>query len=93
MLAEKGLVGEPDDVVARAAASENRMLVTLDKDLGDLRSYPPGTHPGIIMVRLSDQSAPRVTTVLRHLLQAFDLADLTGCLTVVEDNRVRIRRP
>lgn len=89
----EGLTGEPDAIVARTAAAEEMMLVTLDKDLGDLRSFPPGTHPGIIVMRLADQSAPRVTTVLRSLLQGFDLADLVGCLVVVEDTRVRIRRP
>jgi predicted nuclease of predicted toxin-antitoxin system len=90
---DEGLVGEPDEIVARTAAAEGRMLVTLDKDLGDLRSFPPGTHPGIIVMRLGDQSAPRVTTVLGNLLEGFDLADLVGCLVVVEDARVRVRRP
>ncbi|MCA1709823.1 MAG: DUF5615 family PIN-like protein, partial [Actinobacteria bacterium] len=66
---DEGLIGEADVIVARTAAAEQRMLVTLDKDLGDLRSFPPGTHPGIIVMRLSDQGAPRVTRVLESLLQ------------------------
>lgn len=69
------------------------MLVTLDKDFGDLRSFPPGTHPGIIVMRVSNQSAPHVTAVLGSLLREFDLDNLAGCLTVLEDARVRIRRP
>lgn len=88
---DEGLVGEPDEVVARAAADEDRVLITLDKDLGDLRSFPPGTHPGIIVLRLSDQSASSVERILRELLTS--IADLVGCITVVEDERVRIRRP
>lgn len=34
---DEALVGEADAIIARAAAEEERMLITLDKDLGDLR--------------------------------------------------------
>lgn len=90
---DEGLVGEPDEVVARAATDEDRMLITLDKDFGDLRSFPPGTHPGIIVMRLTDQSAPSVTRVLKSLLSEFDFDNLSRCITIVEENRVRIRTP
>ncbi|MGH2698501.1 MAG: DUF5615 family PIN-like protein [Actinomycetota bacterium] len=92
-VADEGLVGQADATVAEAAADGDRILVTLDKHLGDLRSFPPGTHPGIIVMRLSDQSAPRVTSVLQNLFRGFDLADFSACLVVVEDTRVRVRRP
>lgn len=92
-VADEGLVGHPDAAIAEAAAKEDRVLVTLDKDFGDLRSFPPGTHPGIIVMRLADQSAPRVTEVLRGLLEGFELVELARCLVIVEDTRIRIRRP
>lgn len=92
-VADEGLVGHSDVTIAEAAADEDRVLVTLDKDFGDLRLFPPGTHPGMIVMRLSDQSAPLVISVLRSLLEGFELADFVGCLVVVEDTRVRVRRP
>lgn len=77
------LVGATDEVVAGAAKTQSRVLISLDKDLGDLRSFPPGTHPGIIVLRLSDQSASRVADVLRKLTSTFDVERLAQCLTVV----------
>jgi predicted nuclease of predicted toxin-antitoxin system len=44
-VAAEGLTGAADrDVVA--AAAEERVLITLDRGLGDLRAYPPGSHAG-----------------------------------------------
>jgi hypothetical protein len=52
----EGLIGAPDrDVVA--AATAGRILVSLDRGLGDIRAYPPGSHAGIVVLRLTDQSA------------------------------------
>ena len=53
----EGLGGAPDrDVVAAATAAE-RILVSLNRGLGDIRAYPPGSHAGIVVLRLTDQSA------------------------------------
>ena len=49
------LVGHPDAGVAAAARAEGRLLITLDKGFGDIRAYPPGTHPGILVLRLADE--------------------------------------
>jgi hypothetical protein len=40
-----------------AAAQRGRILVSLDRGLGDIRTYPSGSHTGIIILRLADQSA------------------------------------
>lgn len=36
--------------------TEKRIFVTFDFDSSDIRAYPPGTHPGIMVIRLDDQS-------------------------------------
>ncbi|HWC12665.1 MAG: DUF5615 family PIN-like protein [Actinomycetota bacterium] len=51
------LVGYPDAEVAAAVLTDGRLLITLDKRFGDIRAYPPGTHPGILVLRLADESA------------------------------------
>ena len=45
------LAGAVDTVVAEAVRVEDRILVTLDRGFGDLRTYPPGAHPGIVLLR------------------------------------------
>jgi predicted nuclease of predicted toxin-antitoxin system len=53
------LVGHPDSDLAAAALAEGRLLITLDKGFGDIRAYPPGTHPGILVLRLADDLRSR----------------------------------
>jgi predicted nuclease of predicted toxin-antitoxin system len=53
----EGLTGAADPHVVAAAAGEARVLITLDRGLGDIRRYPPGSHAGIVVLRLTDQSA------------------------------------
>lgn len=48
------LAGHPDPDVAAAVKTDQRFLITLDKGFGDIRAYPPGTHPGILVLRLPD---------------------------------------
>ena len=47
----EGLSGTDDFVVAERAASENRVLVTLDLDFGNIQTFPPHNHCGIIILR------------------------------------------
>jgi hypothetical protein len=60
---------------------------------GDIRSYPPGTHAGIIVLRVDSQDAATVTKAVRSFLVSDDLGDLAGCLVVVRGHLARIRRP
>lgn len=48
---DEQLAGHTDPVVVRAAAEEGRMVLTLDRGVGDLRHYPPGSHAGIVVLR------------------------------------------
>jgi predicted nuclease of predicted toxin-antitoxin system len=66
-VAAEGLTGAADPDVVAAAAAEERVLITLDRGLGDLRAYPPGSHAGIVVLRLTDQSAPAVDEAITEL--------------------------
>jgi len=90
---EEGLGGANDPRVAAAASGEGRMIVTLDRGFGDVRAYPPGSHPGIVVIRGLDQSPSTLLELLQTFLSAHDLASFDGCVVVVEPGRVRVRRP
>jgi len=87
------LVGHPDSEVAAAARTEDRLLVTLDKGFGDIRAHPPGSHPGILVLRLPDESSPAVCQAVTDLLANHRLEDLAGTVTVLHHGRLRIRLP
>lgn len=89
---DEGLTGRSDMDVLQAATAEGRMVFTLDRGFGDIRAYPPGSHPGIVVLRSDDQSAAAVVAGFVGLVRDHDLADLTGAITVLSRGLLRIRR-
>jgi predicted nuclease of predicted toxin-antitoxin system len=90
---DESLAGADDPSVAHAAANESRMLVTMDRGFADIRSYPPGQHPGVVLLRLNEQRPPAVSAALAALLRAYDLDTLAGCIVIVQATAIRVRRP
>jgi predicted nuclease of predicted toxin-antitoxin system len=89
---DEGRAGQPDAEIAQAATHAERMLMTLD------RGFPapatlPREHPGVIVLKLRDQSAPSAEAALAHLLDLQDLEELRGRIVIVAPGRIRIRRP
>lgn len=74
-----------------ACLAERRLLITFDVGFGDVRSYPPSWHVGIVLLRLADQTPAAVLDVVARFLQEHDLDALTGQLAVVSEDRVRLR--
>ena len=91
--AEEGLLSKPDVEIGLAAKKDWRILLTLDLEFGDLRKFPPGNHPGIILFRPRSFGPRAVNAFVERFVVETDLGDLVGCLTVVEPFRVRVRRP
>lgn len=92
-VAGEGLTGADDAAVLAAATTERRLLFSLDRGLGDIRAYAPGTHGGIVVVRVENQSTPELLATLRAFVENHDLDGLAGCLVIVRGHLVRIRRP
>lgn len=89
---EEGLGGASDEQVARISAREGRILLTLDRGFGDIRRYPPGTNPGIFVLRPSSDSLHDVADLVTSLLSTANVLDFANCTTVVEPDRIRVRR-
>ncbi len=78
-----------EDVLARAMA-EQRILITFDKDFGELafRSHLPATC-GIVLFRIP---APSSLFVANAVVAAIESrSDWTGHFSVIEENRIRMR--
>jgi predicted nuclease of predicted toxin-antitoxin system len=77
------------DVMSRAN-SENRLLLTEDKDFGDLVFRQGRPVPGIVLLRIA--SARRSQKAARLLVAIDRFGDgLLGRYTVVEESRFRFR--
>lgn len=79
--------------VLAAAKADSRLLITLDRRFGDVRVHPPGTHSGIVVLRVDTQDAGTVTDATRSFLSSDALGDVAGCVVVVRGHLVRVRRP
>ncbi len=88
----EGLGGATDDAVFVAAQQAGRLLLTLDRGFGDIRRYPPGTHAGVVVLRLAEQSPAAVGAAVRRPVTEHVLDDLAGTVAIVEPERLRIRR-
>ena len=82
--------GSPDDVVLARAHAENRLLITFDKDFGELvfRRSAKASY-GIILFRIAQSSAAAVAARVATILASRD--DWSNHFSVVEESAVRIR--
>jgi predicted nuclease of predicted toxin-antitoxin system len=88
----EGLAGHADPRVWRAARAEGRFLITQDLDFSDIRFFTPGSHPGILLVRLV---APGRKALLHRVMEIFEnepVDEWAGCLVVATEHKLRIRR-
>jgi predicted nuclease of predicted toxin-antitoxin system len=90
---DEQLGGRQDPVVVQAATDSDRMIFTLDRGVGDIRSFPPGSHAGVVVLRPVSQDPASILELVDRLLDAYELDEFSRCVVIVEPQRVRIRRP
>ena len=79
-----------DEEVLAWAREEKRIVVTVDKDFGELAVNRGEVHCGII--RLPDVPFSERKTLMQHIL-SYHIADLeTGSIITVSRTRIRVRR-
>jgi len=90
---QEGLRGSDDSAVWRAAQEADRFLVTQDLDFSDLRRYQPGSHAGLLLVRLREPGRSALALRVRAAFEGEDVESWRGCFVVLTDHKVRVRRP
>jgi len=91
--ADESLLSRPDVEVAACAAREGRILLSLDIEFADLRKYPPGSHPGIVLFRPAFLGPLSVNRFVERFVRSMDLSALSGCVAIVEPQGIRVRHP
>lgn len=81
--------GMSDDKILVRAQDENRVVVTFDKDFGELafRAKLP-SQSGVILFRITPKSPHYVAQVAVQALASRD--NWAGHFSVIEDNRIRM---
>ena len=90
---QEGLAGHPDRDIWDAVLKAGRFLCTQDLDFSDIRRFVPGTHPGILLIRLDHPSQKALVQRLHQILQTEEIETWKGCFVVATEHKIRIRRP
>ncbi|HVU95660.1 MAG TPA: DUF5615 family PIN-like protein [Puia sp.] len=82
--------GSFDEEVLRIANEENRILLTQDKDFGELVYRLMQVHQGVVLIRLGTTPAPEKARIVNYVLLEFG-NKLARAFTVIQATAVRIR--
>ena len=88
---DQRLSGMEDAELIAICQVEARILVTLDTDFADIRTYPPREHEGIIVLRLIQQDKQHVLDVVSRLVPLLSNQEVAKQLWIVDERQVRIR--
>jgi predicted nuclease of predicted toxin-antitoxin system len=86
------LVGRGDSEVWQAAQTANRFLITQDLDFSDLRKYAPGTHAGLLLLRLREPGRNTLVDRVMALFTSEAVDQWPTCLVVATEHKVRVKR-
>ena len=87
---DEQLTGVPDDRLLTVAASEGRVLVSFDRGFSSVIQHPPATTAGIVVLRLGEQTLPRIRRVAATLAGLLTTERIQGRLWVLDESRLRI---
>jgi predicted nuclease of predicted toxin-antitoxin system len=90
---QQGLNGRADREIWEASQKESRFLVTQDLDFSDLRKFSPGSHFGILLVRLHFPSRKNLIERVGEIFRTETLSDWKGCFVVATERKIRIVKP
>ena len=88
---DQDLGGASDQALFEVCAREHRVLITLDRDFGQVLRFPPENSAGLVVLDLGPR--PTHAGLLARLRSFLSLADSrkpSGELWIVEPGRVRI---
>lgn len=83
--------GITDDKVLELANQSSALLITIDKDFGELVFRQGRVSSGVMLIRLAGLPAEQKATVVVATVDRY-LAELLGSFSVVTSKAVRIRR-
>jgi predicted nuclease of predicted toxin-antitoxin system len=88
---DQGLRGITDEELFQICAAEGRVLVTLDRDFGQITRFPPERSAGIVVLDLGQRATLQgIIGRLRDFLSVLESHAVSGALWIVEPGRVRI---
>lgn len=92
-LRDESLLGHADVEIWDTTQKESRFLITQDLDFSDLRQFAPGTHHGILLVRLRSPSRRDLMERVAELFRRENVGEWAGCFVVATERKIRVLKP
>lgn len=89
---EVGLAGRPDPEVFRWAQAKQAIVVTYDEDFADTRSFPLGSHFGIVRLRVWPTTIESTKAAIERLLNQVPQSEWSGSLIIIDREKIRLRK-
>jgi predicted nuclease of predicted toxin-antitoxin system len=90
---QEGLTGREDAEIWETAQQAGCFLITQDLDFSDIRRFTPGTHHGLLLVRLREPGRDALVRKVDEIYQTEAVASWQGCSVIVTERKIRVRRP
>ena len=84
--------GIDDNAVLNKAFTQDRILITCDKDFGEMIFKNKRPHCGVLLLRLVDEKPTNKIRMLESILENYH-QDLRGNFVVVTEKTIRIIKP
>ena len=92
-LQDESLLGHDDMEIWERSQKESRFLITQDLDFSDLRQFAPGSHHGILLVRLRSPNRRDLIERIGELFRKENVGEWAGCFVVATERKIRVLKP
>lgn len=90
---DERMEGRTDSEIWEAAQKESRLLITQDLDFSDSRRFAPGSHGGILLVRLRTPRRRELIELVEQVFQNEHTDEWAGCFVVATERKIRVVLP
>lgn len=80
-----------DSEIIRTAVSEGRIIVTMDKDFGELVYHFSVGHRGVVLLRLEGATGKEKLRIFQYLLENY-AGEMENAFCVFQNDKFRIRK-
>jgi predicted nuclease of predicted toxin-antitoxin system len=89
---EQGMAGVADEALWQTVQQERRCLLTADKGFANAVHFPPGSHEGVVLLRLARESRAGYVRLVQAMLASLNLESVRGAIVVIAPDVIRIHR-
>jgi predicted nuclease of predicted toxin-antitoxin system len=90
---DEGLSGKGDDTVWKAAQEAEWFLISQDLNFSDVRQFAPGSHFGVLVLRLKEPGRQALLERVQAIFSNEDVENWKRCFVVATEHKIRIRKP